>query len=270
MPPYYRFSKLRPHLPGGRKRPICIPARQGRCSPGANSPRMRGDFRSENTRLSAFVDRRRAGFHFPPFFLSDPYSVDDRVETGKGGGAEKVSEQIRYFNFSRFARRCQASFVYFAKYPIFLHKAARFFANLPPGSRGKELLQVYAGRRESMRPGDFQRSAYTGFAALMVFRGVEAHRLLRSVSRERSPANLGPGAFGSWRSPEAEPLVHPSETWSHPRGTLGRCHKGSEINIQRIKNRLPGIPGKPVCHASFPFTYSWNFSPRSSKFLKNP
>ena len=36
------------------------------------------------------------------------------------------------------------------------------------------------------------------------------------------------------------------------------------------KLRLPGIPGKPVCHASFPFTYSWNLSPRSSKFLKNP
>ena len=180
------------------------------------------------------MDRRRAGFHFPPFFLSDPYSVDDRIETGKGGGAEKVSEQIRYFNFSRFARRCQASFVYFAKYPIFLHKAARFFANLPPGSRGKELLQVYAGRRESMRPG----AAYTGFAALMVFRGVEAHRLLSSVSRERSPANLGPGAFGSWRSQEAEPLVHPSETWSHPRGTLGRCLKGSEITVQSFNVKL--------------------------------
>ena len=152
MPPYYRFPKLRPHLPGGRKRPICIPARQGRCSPGANSPRMRGDFRSENTRLSAFVDRRRAGFHFPPFFLSDPYSVDDRVETGKGGGAEKVSEQIRYFNFSRFARPCQASFVYFAKYPIFLHNAVRFFAILTRAdSPAKELIKVYAGDGKSMR-----------------------------------------------------------------------------------------------------------------------
>ena len=29
----------------------------------------------------------------------------------------------------------------------------------------------------------------------------------------------------------ARVLVHWGETWSHPRGTLGRCHKGSEINI---------------------------------------
>ena len=35
----------------------------------------------------------------------------------------------------------------------------------------------------------------------------------------------------------ARVLVHPSETWSHPRGTLGRCLKGSEINIQDYKNR---------------------------------
>ena len=238
--------------------------------PRGNTPQMRGFPQQKHPYRRPREQVSGAG-SFVPFFPADPYSVDDRAGNRKrGSSAERVSEQIRYFNFSRFARRCQASFVYFAKYPIFLHKAARFFANLPPGSRGKELLQVYVARRESMRPGDFQRSAYTGFAALMVFRGVEAHRLLSSVSRERSPANLGPGAFGSWRSPEAEPLVHPSETWSHPRGTLGRCHKGSEINIQRIKNRLPGIPGKPVCHASFPFTYSWNFSPRSSKFLKNP
>ena len=197
--------------------------------PRGNTTQMRGFPQQKHPYRRPREQVSGAG-SFVPFFPADPYSVDDRVETGKGGGAEKVSEQIRYFNFSRFARRCQASFVYFAKYPIFLHKAARFFANLPPGSRGKELLQVYAGRRESMRPGDFQRSAYTGFAALMVFRGVEAHRLLRSVSRERSPANLGPGAFGSWRSPEAEPLVHPSETWP-VQAELGRCLKGSEISI---------------------------------------
>ena len=35
----------------------------------------------------------------------------------------------------------------------------------------------------------------------------------------------------------ARVLVHWGETWSHPRGTLGRCLKGSEINIQDYKNR---------------------------------
>ena len=235
--------------------------------PRGNTPQMRGFPQQKHPYRRPREQVSGAG-SFVPFFPADPYSVDDRAGNRKrGSSAERVSEQIRYFNFSRFARRCQASFVYFAKYPIFLHKAARFFANLPPGSRGKELLQVYAGRRESMRPGDFQRSAYTGFAALMVFRGVEAHRLLRSVSRERSPANLGPGA-GSWRSPEAEPLVHPSETWSHPRGTLGRCHKGSEINIQRIKNRLPGIPGKPQLVEKVFFAYFWGAAHASLSVAK--
>ena len=45
------------------------------------------------------------------------------------------------------------------------------------------------------------------------------------VKRPRRTA--GPGL--------ARVLVHPGETWSHPRGTLGRCLKGSEINIQCLK-----------------------------------
>ena len=44
---------------------------------------------------------------------------------------------------------------------------------------------------------------------------------LERMTRPRRAAGPGP----------ARVLVHPSETWSHPRGTLGRCHKGSEINI---------------------------------------
>ena len=66
--------------------------------------------------------------------------------------AKTISEQIRYFNFSRFARPCQASFVYFAKYPIFLHNAVRFFAILTRAdSPAKELIKVYAGDGKSMR-----------------------------------------------------------------------------------------------------------------------
>ena len=45
----------------------------------------------------------------------------------------------------------------------------------------------------------------------------------------------------------ARVLVHWGETWSHPRGTLGRCLKGSEINIQSICNRQNRFPRK------FPF-----------------
>ena len=48
---------------------------------------------------------------------------------------------------------------------------------------------------------------------------------LERKTRPRRTAGPGP----------ARVLVHPSETWSHPRGTLGRCHKGSEINIQCFK-----------------------------------
>ena len=36
----------------------------------------------------------------------------------------------------------------------------------------------------------------------------------------------------------ARVLVHWGETWSHPRGTLGRCLKGSEINIQCLKTKI--------------------------------
>ena len=76
---------------------------------------------------------------------------------------------------------------------------------------------------------------------------IEAHRatvrlsktgLPRPVSRDRyghpTPRRTaGPGP--------ARVLVHPSETWSHPRGTLGRCLKGSETNNQyyKDKNELP-------------------------------
>src|SRR5699024_12335812 len=70
---------------------------------------------------------------------------------------------------------------------------------------------------------------------------------LERVMRPRRTA--GPGL--------ARVLVHWGETWSHPRGTLGRCHKGSEINIQRIKNRLPGIPGKPPLVGKVFFAYFW-------------
>ena len=45
----------------------------------------------------------------------------------------------------------------------------------------------------------------------------------------------GSRVLAPWRL-QARSLVHPSETWSHPRGTLGRCHKGSEINIHCSKN----------------------------------
>src|SRR5699024_3850471 len=44
---------------------------------------------------------------------------------------------------------------------------------------------------------------------------------LERMTRPRRTAGPGP----------ARVLVHPSETWSHPRGTLGRCLKGSEIHI---------------------------------------
>ena len=54
------------------------------------------------------------------------------------------------------------------------------------------------------------------FRSPSTFRGVEAPFLLGSVSRERTSANLGPGAFGSWQSPETESLVHQSETLSLP------------------------------------------------------
>ena len=37
----------------------------------------------------------------------------------------------------------------------------------------------------------------------------------------------------------ARVLVHPSETWSHPRGTLGRCLKGSETNIILLSKKHP-------------------------------
>src|SRR5699024_6480629 len=47
---------------------------------------------------------------------------------------------------------------------------------------------------------------------------------LTRLERETRPRRTaGPGP--------ARVLVHWGETWSHPRGTLGRCHKGSEINI---------------------------------------
>src|SRR5699024_7123072 len=45
---------------------------------------------------------------------------------------------------------------------------------------------------------------------------------LERETRPRRTAGPGP----------ARVLVHPSETWSHPRGTLGRCLKGSEINMK--------------------------------------
>ena len=54
------------------------------------------------------------------------------------------------------------------------------------------------------------------FRSPSTFRGVEAPFLLGSVSRERRSANLGPGGFASWQSPETESLVHQSETLSLP------------------------------------------------------
>src|SRR5699024_6297363 len=48
---------------------------------------------------------------------------------------------------------------------------------------------------------------------------------LERETRLRQTAGPGP----------ARVLVRPGEAWSHPRGTLGRCLKGSEINIQCFK-----------------------------------
>src|SRR5699024_11137203 len=51
---------------------------------------------------------------------------------------------------------------------------------------------------------------------------------LTCLERETRPRRTaGPGP--------ARVLVRPGEAWSHPRGTLGRCLKGSEINIQCFK-----------------------------------
>ena len=70
-------------------------------------------------------------------------------------------------------------------------------------------------------------------------------RLVRELIPRRA---AGPGP--------ARVLVHPSETWSHPRGTLGRCLKGSEINIQCFKyyivmGKLNGeMRSLPIRHSS--------------------
>ena len=70
---------------------------------------------------------------------------------------------------------------------------------------------------------------------------------------------MGPGAFGPWRV-QARSLVHPSETWSHPRGTLGRCLKGSETISNDIKKR-----GPPLISHKWEMPASW--AGRQAAFL---
>ena len=45
------------------------------------------------------------------------------------------------------------------------------------------------------------------------------------------------------QGPAGPGRVQRQSLWSHPRGTLGRCLKGSEINIQCHKNWFPWVKG---------------------------
>ena len=79
------------------------------------------------------------------------------------------------------------------------------------------------------RPIHFRRPAFHG-RSYAVGAGI-SHRVGQRVQ----------GPRGSWRIPKAEPLVHPSETWSI-KVKLCRCHKGSETIIQCSKTGFYGIP----------------------------